>query len=808
MSVYTSLDKELVDQSNTLLDLQRELEDTNQGILLLALELEQEKEELMCRHREAVRRLQDKVRENQENVRQLQEELDITNHGILLLAMELEQDKENRYRENAAAIQQLQKELEVTNQGLIALTCELDQANEKYRNIVEYANNAIFTVNEERIIETANRVSLALFGYHEDELIGKNITQLLPNFVSLQQTAAVHNGKGQCISCLAIKSNGLSFPVEISFGESRLTNKVTLIVLVNDITERVRIEQGMRLMVRVFEDSYDAIIITDTQGNIVNVNASFLEISGYSRDEVVGKHSRILKSQRHGADFYAAMWQSITTSGCWRGEIWDKRKNGEVYPKWLSISAVKDSNGVPVNYVGIFADITSRVEAEHRLRQLAHYDQLTGLPNRTLFLEKLNWAMEMATRNKNNLALFFLDLDRFKIINDTLGHQAGDQLLCEVAQRLRKVVRKVDTVARLAGDEFTVIIGEVKNTDEVDGVAEKILNCFASPVVLDGREIFITTSVGITYYPMDGNNVDSLLKNADTAMYHAKSLGKNRYQFFSDFMNRKVHEELELEINLRKAIDNREFALHYQPQYSLKTDEIVGVEVLIRWRHPELGEVSPATFIPYAEKIDMIIPIGSWVLKTACEEFCRWRSEGIPIKRISVNYSGSQLKNPDQIGIISNILEETGMDPACLNLELTETVIMENAEDTIRALRDIKNMGISISVDDFGTGYSSLSYLKRFPIDTLKIDKSFVQDITTDADDEAIATTIIAMAHALRLSVLAEGVETEDQLSMLRAKNCDEIQGYYLCRPLPPEEVRRFMQYHSPGLSAEPARVA
>jgi diguanylate cyclase (GGDEF)-like protein/PAS domain S-box-containing protein len=793
MNDMQQLEKDLRDKADAVLELQHELSSTNQGILLLAMEYEQAQEEIAHQHEAAVAQLQQKNLEYTKIIGQLREELHTTNHRVLLLTAEFERKKDAQHHFNNEVIEQLQKELDATNQGLIALTCELEQAKEKYRNIIEHANGAIFTVNDEQLIETANPASLKLFEYREEEMLGMHINRLLPNIALFFDTAVTWENKDGGIFFAARKKTGHSFPVEITFGESSYNDKTTWIIIVADITERLKTEQGLRLMARVFEDSYDAIMITDTDANIIDVNASFTAITGYSKEEVLGKNPRVMKSEHHDGDFYKAIWISIKESGRWSGEVWDKRKNGEVYPKWLSISAVKDGNNRVSNYVGIFTDITSRIEAEARLRHLAHYDQLTGLPNRTLFIEKLNWAIDLANRNRRDVALFFLDLDRFKMINDTLGHQAGDRLLCEIAERLQKCIRKSDTVARLAGDEFTIVLSDIKDLGGVVDIAEKVLGCFSYPVLLEGREIYMTTSIGITKYPTDGESIETLLKNADTAMYHAKTMGKNRYQFYSAFMNQKVHDELELETNLRKAIENNEFILFYQPQCEVKTGRITGIEALLRWRHPKLGFIPPVKFIPYAEKIDIIVHIGRWVMQHACEQYCRWQEEGLPPMKLSVNYSGSQLKQPDQVGIVSGILDATGMDPAYLNLELTESVIMENAENTIRALYDLKQMGLSLSVDDFGTGYSSLSYLKRFPIDTLKIDKSFVQDITTNADDESIATTIIAMAHALRLSVIAEGVETEEQLSLLKAKQCDEIQGYYFCRPVAGDELKHFV---------------
>jgi diguanylate cyclase (GGDEF)-like protein len=438
--------------------------------------------------------------------------------------------------------------------------------------------------------------------------------------------------------------------------------------------------------------------------------------------------------------------------------------------------------------------IEARKETESQLKKLAYYDPLTALPNRALFIEQLKWALKVAKRNNKLVALMFLDLDRFKLVNDTLGHHAGDLLLIEVARRLEKCVREVDTVSRLAGDEFTVILTNLNTVNETSLVANKVLQSFELPVNLDNREIFISTSIGITTFPADGIEVDKLLKNADTAMYQAKELGRNNYQFFSHAMNQKVLDELEMETNLHNALKNNEFLLHYQPQVDINTHEIVGVEVLIRWKHPVFGFISPTKFIPHAEKTDLILTIGEWVMHSACTQAVQWKKEGIKPIRMAINISGTQLKRQDLLLITAKTLLETGLAPHLLELELTEGVIMENAELTINTLNQLKNMGVRLSIDDFGTGYSSLNYLKRFPIDTLKIDQSFIKDITKDPDDYAIASTIIAMAHNLRLTVIAEGVETKEQLEMLRNKNCNEVQGYYFSKPLPENKLKQLLK--------------
>lgn len=731
-------------------------------------------------------------------IEDLQNELEKTNQGIILLTLELEELEQAKLREGMETIRQLQDELSETNQGLLALTVELNESEEKYRSILENAAEAIFTFSEEGWTETINPAASNLFGYQENELIGMSIGTLIPEFERMADinSISVHLKKitvnGETF-VQGLKKNGSFFPVEFTLGNPIYKNKPLWMAIIRDITERKKAESSFRLMAKIFEGSNDGIVVTNTQGNVIDANKAFTCITGYEKNEILGNSPLLMKSERHNPGFYFFLWRRLLKTGSWNGEIWAKRKSGEIYPKWLSIYTVNDEYHKTSHFVGIFTDITARKEAENQLKKLAHYDPLTGLPNRALFIEQLKWALKVAKRNNKLVALMFLDLDRFKLVNDTLGHQAGDLLLIEVARRLEKCVREVDTVSRLAGDEFTVILTNLNTVDEARLVAHKILQAFVLPVNLGNRDIFISTSIGITSFPSDGTEIDKLLKNADTAMYHAKELGRNNYQFFSHVMNQKVLDELEMETNLRNALKNGEFLLHYQPQIDLASNEIVGVEVLIRWKHPVFGFISPTRFIPHAEKTDLIITIGVWVLQSACTQAVQWQKEGLKPVRIAVNISGTQLKRQDLLGTTAKILLETGLAPELLELELTEGVVMENAELTINTLNKLKEMGIRLSIDDFGTGYSSLSYLKRFPIDTLKIDQSFIKDITSNPDDYAIASTIIAMAHNLRLRVIAEGVETKEQLQMLRDKNCNEVQGYYFSRPLPEAELKQLL---------------
>lgn len=553
-----------------------------------------------------------------------------------------------------------------------------------------------------------------------------------------------------------------------------------------DISNRRRAEEKLRQTAKVLENSADAICITDASTRIIVVNKAFTKITGYQEQEVLGKQVNMLKSGVHERDFYHEMWRSITSKGEWEGEIWNKRKNGDIYPEWLHISMVKDQESKMItNYVAIFSDITLRKQTEQRLAYLAHYDELTGLPNRTLFYERLNRAIDHAHQQHHQVAVMFLDLDRFKFVNDTWGHAVGDLLLKDVAKRLRDCVRQNDTIARLGGDEFTAILENIADTKEVIEIAQRILNIAQTPFYLCGNETFMTTSIGISLYPNDGENVDTLLKYADAAMYRAKEGGKNNYEFFTAQMNTYAHQRLTLETQLRHALEREEFALYYQPQIHLSSGRIIGAESLLRWHRSQGELILPHTFIPLAEETGLIAEIGEWVLRQTCLQHQLWRNAGKPVLRMAVNISARQFKQTNLVEILTNIIEETKMDPCLLELELTESTLMQDADNAIKILTQFKEMGIQIAVDDFGTGYSSLNYLKRFPIDKLKIDQSFIRDIPKDKDDMAIVRAIIALARTLNLNVIAEGVETKEQLVFLKMLKCDEVQGYMFSEPLP-----------------------
>ncbi len=555
-----------------------------------------------------------------------------------------------------------------------------------------------------------------------------------------------------------------------------------------------RATKDLVLFAEVIKNTEEAIIISDANNVIVSVNRAFVRITGYSEAEVIGKNPRILNSGRQGKEFYQAMWQSIKEIGYWQGEIWNRRKSGEIYPEWLSISTVKNSRNEIMRHVAIFMDITKRKEVEQRIHLLAYYDPLTSLPNRVLFGDRLGQALAASRRGGGKVALLFLDLDRFKSINDSLGHAAGDSLLQSVADRLKLCIREMDSICRQGGDEFMVLLPGIEKREDVAAIAQKILAAMSDPHYIEGRNLVVSFSIGISIYPADADTPEALIQNADAAMYHAKEHGRNNFQFFTPDMNAEALDLLSLEADFRRAMVNGELQIYYQPQIDNATGAIVGVEALARWLHPERGFVPPSRFVSIAEESGLIGQLGEWVLRTACAQNRKWQEDGIVKIPVAVNLSALQFHQKDLVELIVGILHETGLEPRYLELELTEGIIMKNAESTIATLNALKKAGVLLSIDDFGTGYSSLSYLKRFPIDKLKIDQSFIRDVATNENDALITTTIISMGHNLRFKVIAEGVETAEQISFLKEHQCDETQGYYISTPLSPEKLVRFIQ--------------
>lgn len=555
-----------------------------------------------------------------------------------------------------------------------------------------------------------------------------------------------------------------------------------------DITERKQVEGELRIAAVAFE-SQEPMMITDANATILRVNSAFTECTGYTTEEVVGRTPRVLRSGRHDAAFFQEMWKSIHRAGGWQGEIWDRRKNGEVYPKWLTISAVMSEHGTVSHYVGTHHDITERKIAEEKIRELAFFDALTRLPNRTLLLDRLRQAITASARNEACGALLFIDLDHFKTLNDTLGHDKGDLLLQQVAQRLTASVHVSDTVARVGGDEFVVVLGNLHENpseaaDQTEVVGEKILTVLGNPYRLGDIEYRSGASIGATVFRGHNAPIDELLKQADLAMYKSKEGGRNGMRFFDPDMQTAVVLRAALEAGLRKAIDEDQFLLHYQAQ--IDGHRITGAEALVRWQHPERDIVHPAEFIPLAEETGLILALERWVLESACAQLAQWATRpAMSHLTIAINVSARQFREADFVNRMLTIIDRTGARPDRLKVELTESVLIDNVRDVIQKMEALKAHGIVFAIDDFGIGYSSLSYLKRLPLDQLKIDRSFVRDVLVDPNDAVIAKSIVALAHSLGLGVIAEGVETEAQRDFLAAAGCYAYQGYYFSRPLP-----------------------
>ncbi|RJQ38000.1 MAG: EAL domain-containing protein [Nitrospiraceae bacterium] len=563
-------------------------------------------------------------------------------------------------------------------------------------------------------------------------------------------------------------------------------------LLLSKASECQRLEDRGLLAYNVLDSSNNPILITDAQANIEYVNPAFCFATGYAKEELIGQKPNIMKSGKHNREFYMEMWKTIKETGRWQGEIWDKRKNGDIYPKWLSISAIKNSRGETVKYSGLFSDITALKQTEEQIEHLSNYDSLTNLPNRRLFLDRLNQALLGAERNNRALAVMFVDINRFKNINNTFGHSAGDQLIKEFSKRVSGCMRKEDTVGHISGNSFAIILPAIEGKESAEVVSRKIIDSMLSPFILKGHKVIVSASIGIALYPLDSDKLEMLIKNAETAMYNAKEHGDNRIQFYNNAMGDMTFQRLSIEANIREALEREEFVLYYQPVVNLNSGMISGMEALIRRQEPE-WVAPPSKFIELAEETGLILQICEWTLRKACRQNKLWQAEGLPPMHIAVNIASSQFYEGRLIKTVTDVLRETGLEPKYLELELIERLIMQDSAASINMMQDLKKLGTMISVDDFGTGYSSLNYLRLFPVDKLKIDQSFVRDIAHDSSSASISKAIIALAHSLNLKTVAEGVETEAQLSFLRECGCDEMQGYYFSVPLPAESFKKLV---------------
>lgn len=554
-------------------------------------------------------------------------------------------------------------------------------------------------------------------------------------------------------------------------------------------------DEALRFNSAIFSSTRDAVIITDLAPRILAVNPAFTEITGYSQEEVLGENPCILRSGRHDRVFYQAMWTGLLENGHWQGEIWNRRKDGEIYPERLSLTTICNEQGNPAYYVGVATDLSQIRRNEERLQRLVHYDPLTGLPNRLLLEARLQHTLERASREGSQVAVLVVDLDQFKIINDSLGHAAGDDLLIAATQRLRTILRKEDTLSRLAGDQFVLVMESLHEQQESELMARRLQASLEEPFILpDGCKAYVRASIGISIYPQAGVTAQVLLAGADAAVHRAKELGGNQLCYYASKYNIQARATLVMEDALRCALAQEEFVLYYQPKVNLQSGRIVGAEALVRWQRPDYGMVPPLEFIPAAEKNGLIEGIGAWVISDACRQIRAWRDAGLPDIAVAVNVSARQFRYGGLEDVIAKTLTDYGVEPQHLMLELTESMLMDQPEDAVRRMTALKHLGVGLSLDDFGTGYSSLTYLSRFPIDQMKIDRSFVTDITTDPGAATIASSSIALAHRMRVGVVAEGVETEAQAGYLRQNGCDEIQGYFFSKPVPAQEFAELVR--------------
>jgi diguanylate cyclase (GGDEF)-like protein/PAS domain S-box-containing protein len=676
-----------------------------------------------------------------------------------------------------------------TQDKLEQLMLALQQSESRYRGFFTESKAVMLLIDpaDGRIID-ANPVASTFYGYSHEELLALKITDI--NLLTHDEVA------GEMVRALKENRDHFIFPhrlkdgtvrtVEVYSGPYHYQNRLVLYSIIHDITDRIEAERGMREAATVFSATSEAIMITDAAGIIKRVNPAFTLMTGYESAESVGQTPRLLKSGRHDNFYYEEMWSQLQHEGRWEGEVWNRRKNGEIFPVWQIISVVHDKNDKVAEYVSLFIDITQKKRSEAEIVYRANYDALTGLPNRNLLSERLGQAIKQARRESSSVAVMFVDLDFFKQVNDTLGHAIGDRLLQSVAERMRLCVRETDTIARLGGDEFVVLLADIESSAAAGVVAEKIISEMVTPFKLDGHEIHIGASIGITLFPDDGTDVETLFRNADLAMYRAKNAGRNNAQFFEITLTTEALERRSLENDLRGALGRGEFHLNYQPVIKLADGTVVGAEALLRWRHPQKGEIGPDQFVPVAEETGLIREIGAWVFAEGCRQLAAWQAAGHTLT-LAINVSVRQLPEDLSVRHILTVIGQYNLTPRQIILEITEGVLLTDSPGMRDWFLDAGAAGLQLAIDDFGTGYSSLAYLKRFPVHHVKIDKSFVRDMATDSADRALVDAILAMAHSLGLSVVAEGVETVEQAELLRDRACELAQGYHYSRPITAE---------------------
>lgn len=682
---------------------------------------------------------------------------------------------------------QVLEHLNQTNQRLDNVLGEL-------RTILDSVDAAIIVYKSDWTVEECNtQAQYFLFcGKARAEIIGSTAEQTCCCDSTLERKIwQSENKKGEVLL------NGHWFYVRATPVLDDTGGIDKIVFIYSDISAQKRNIEELNIYARVFDNTDEGILVTDAETQILNANRAFSEITGYARAELQGKMPNLFKSGMHDDEFYKQMWHEIKQQGHWRGEIFDRRKDGTLTPLWQTISTVRDEQGEVSNYISIINDISSLKETQSRLDYLAHHDPLTDLPNRLLLQDRLAHAIKRGVRDNSATAVLFIDLDRFKIINDSLGHHIGDRLLQQVATRLAALVRESDSVARLGGDEFVILLEEISGKEDAAHLARKVIESLREPITIEQHELHIGCSIGISITPDDGEDAVTLLKNADTAMYKVKESGRDGFHIYSTELSDLAEDKLRIESALRKVIEAREFYLHFQPIIDVQTDRVTCAEALLRWDSPSLGAVSPSRFIPVAEESKLIIPIGQQVLEMAVAQMVAWREQGVALEYLSVNVSGPQLYHSGFSEGLITMLKENGLAGGCFQVEITENVLMENMERCIEQLTTLREFGVRIAIDDFGIGYSSLSYLRRLPLDIIKVDRSFVSDIPGDKNDTVIAHAIVNLAHSLELESVAEGIETGEQRDFMRSIGCHRFQGYLYSRPLSAEEFEKYWRLNS-----------
>lgn len=661
----------------------------------------------------------------------------------------------------------------------------LHESEERFRVLHEASFGGI-GIHDQGVILECNQGLADLTGFSIEELVGMNgLLLIAPQWRDLV-TRHIRDGYAKAYEVEGLRRDGAVYPLEIQGKSIPYRGRIVRVAEFRDITERRRAEERQRLAATVFEAAREAIVVTDIDGNIIAINPAFVAMTGYTEAEVRGQSLRMLQSDRQSGTYYRAIWQTVARDGVWRGEFWSRRKDGDLFLALTTFGEVRDTANQVSHYVIIATDITHQKETEQRIEHLAYYDALTDLPNRALLTQRAELALALASRRREEVAVLFLDLDRFKEVNDSLGHAEGDTLLVQAAARLRELVRETDTICRLGGDEFVLLLPDT-NQPGATRLASKLVAAFGQPFVVAGHSLRVTVSAGVALYPHDGTTFSELLKNADTALYRAKHEGRNTWVFYARDMNVATFERLVLESQLRKAIDTGQLRAYFQPKVRLSDGGLAGAEALVRWLHPDHGLIPPGRFIPVAEASDLIVDLGDWMLAEVCRQLAVWRGAGLPPLTVAVNLAARHFRDPNFIERLERLLAAHGLPAQALELELTESSLLETGARTAETFLALRRLGLGLAIDDFGAGYSNLSYLKRLPLTALKIDQSFVRDLVTDPDDRILAATIVALGHGLGLKVVAEGVETEEQRRILLDQGCDWVQGYLFAPPMPAE---------------------